>query len=54
MSEQSEKLFYCIAFVMFIIVLGYAAVNEAEKVEKCNSLNGVMIEGKCLDIRVLK
>lgn len=53
MAERFEKWFIVIAT---LVLVGFGAIvaNEAEKVEKCNSLHGVMIEGKCLDIKVIK
>jgi hypothetical protein len=54
MAELFEKWFIVIATSVLLVGFGAIAVNEAKKVEKCNSLHGVMIDGKCLDIKVIK
>ncbi len=54
MAELFEKWTIKIFIIVCIIGLGFMCVNEAEKVEKCNSLHGVMIDGKCLALKELK
>jgi hypothetical protein len=54
MAELFEKCAIKICIVVCIIGLGIIVFNEGGKIVKCNSLHGVMIDGKCLALKELK